>query len=77
MPRTIESVVENRQAVPTMYRDGLYWTHSTFDPSVKNVGWRKIEIKDGFVRVIEPDHSQHAFNQPFFFDVNTMVGPAD
>lgn len=76
MPRTVESIVENQQAVPTMHPDGLYWTHSTYGPSAKAV-WRKTEIKDGFVRVIEPDHSQHAFNQPFFFAVNTMVGPAD
>ena len=59
-----------------MYEDGLYWTHSTFGPSVQ-AAWRKVEIKDGIVRVIDPDHSQHGFSQPNFFDVNTMVGKAD
>ncbi|KJS27880.1 MAG: hypothetical protein VR76_08465 [Pseudomonas sp. BRH_c35] len=58
------------------YEDGFYWTHSTFGPSVK-AAWRKIEIKNGFVRVIEPERSPHEFDQPFFFEVNTMVGKAD
>ncbi|EPL60750.1 hypothetical protein B382_19445 [Stutzerimonas stutzeri B1SMN1] len=59
-----------------VYEDGLYWTHSTFGPSVR-AAWRKVEIKNGAVRVIEADQSKHWFDQPFFFDVNTMVGKAD
>lgn len=62
--------------MPTLYEDGVYWTHSTFGPSVR-AAWRKTEIKNGVVRVIEPDHSQYGFDQPFFFAVNTMVGKAD
>lgn len=56
----------------TLYADGHYWTHSTFGPSVQ-AAWRKVEIKDSFVRVIEPV-SEHRFSQLSFFAVNTMVG---
>lgn len=58
------------------YKDGHYWSHSTFGPSHK-AAHRKIEILDGFVRVIEPENSEHRFRQDFFFDVNTMVGPVE
>lgn len=61
------------------YEDGLYWTHPKYGPSVQGA-WRKVEIKDGFVRVVDavaPQSSEHTFSQYSFFDVNTMVGKAD
>tara|TARA_R100001377_G_C3193503_1_gene111580 strand:- start:1999 stop:2187 length:189 start_codon:yes stop_codon:yes gene_type:complete len=60
----------------TTYEDGFYWTHSTFGPSVR-AAWRKVEIRNGAVGVIEADQPEHWFDQPFFFAVNTMVGKAD
>lgn len=39
--------------------------------------WRKVEIRNGAVGVIEADQPEHWFDQPFFFAVNTMVGKAD
>ncbi|HHP5493829.1 TPA: hypothetical protein ACSCYS_004236 [Aeromonas veronii] len=69
----------------TDYADGLYWTHPKYGPSVQ-AAWRKVEIKNGVVRILnaEPAKSAedtlfdyHTFSQYSFFDVNTMVGKAD
>lgn len=63
---------QGEHTMQTIYEDGLYWTHPTFGPS-RRAAWRKVEIKNGVVRVIDPNHSEYGFNQPSFFDVNTMV----
>lgn len=61
------------------YEDGLYWTHPKHGPSGQGA-WRKVEIKNGVVRVVDavtPQSSEYTFSQYSFFDVNTMVGKAD
>lgn len=57
------------------YEDGMYWTRPTYGPTTEEA-WRKINIKNGVVRVVEPSHPDHEFTQHSFFDVNIMVGQA-
>lgn len=64
------------------YPDGLYWTHPTYGPSSR-AAWRKTKIDNGFVEVPNTETGEfvndamHRFTQPFFFEVNTMVGKVE
>ncbi len=64
------------------YPDGLYWTHPTHGPSCR-AAWRKTKIDNGFVEVPNTETGEfvsdamNRFTQPFFFEVNTMVGKVE